>query len=431
MLKNMFNRLIKKIRRIVPKQLIRKSPAVLAGFMLSALLSGPAFCAEGKSLEPGYVSKAGLPVITGAARTSLYFPLLEGRRVAFAGNHTSMIGQVHMVDTLLASGINLVKVFSPEHGFRGIAAAGEYVESGTDRRTGLPIISLYGTNRRPSPEQLSDVDVVVFDIQDVGVRFYTYISTMTFIMQAAARENIPVIILDRPNPLGHYVDGPILESAHASFVGLHPVPVVHGLTVGEYALMVNGERWLGPTLECDLTVIPVDNYSRNTRYKLPVPPSPNLPNMTSVYLYPSLCFFEGTVISLGRGTQKPFQVFGHPLFDSRHFPYQFTPESLPAAPAPPQLGKTCNGRDLSLLPPEELMEKNQINLEYLLEAFRHFPDKPGFFNHFFENLSGTTLLRHQVLAGLSEEQIRESWQAGLKEFRLLREKYLLYPETLR
>lgn len=386
------------------------------------------FRPSGPSPEAWPVPGDGSGILTGAEQTELYFHMLRGKRIAFAGNHTSLIGGVHMVDTLMASGMNLVKVFSPEHGFRGTAAAGELVESGVDTRTGLQVISLYGRNRRPTPEQLADVDLVIFDIQDVGVRFYTYISTMTFIMQAAARENIPVIILDRPNPLGHYIDGPILESAHASFVGLHPVPVVHGMTVGEYAMMANGEGWLGPTLKCDLTVIPVANYTHNTRYALPVPPSPNLPNMVSVYLYPSLCFFEGTEISLGRGTQKPFQVFGHPAFDPKAFPYRFTPESLPAAPNPPQLGKVCQGWDLTAIPIEVLMEKDRINLSYLLEAYRNFPDKGKFFNTFFENLSGTTLMRHQILAGLSEEQIRASWQEGLKSFRSLRSNYLLYPD---
>lgn len=403
---------------------MRKPLVVFAGFVLAMMV----FLHASAASSGCAAHTAGqVPVLTGAAQTGLYFPMLEGRRVAFAGNHTSLIGDVHMVDTLLASGIHLVRVFSPEHGFRGTAAAGELVDSSKDPSTGLPIVSLYGRNRRPTPEQLEDVDVVLFDIQDVGARFYTYISTMTYVMQAAARQQIPVIILDRPNPLIHVVDGPVLESAHASFVGLHPVPVVHGMTIGEYALMVNGEKWLGPSLSCDLTVIPVANYTRNTRYALPVPPSPNLPNMTSVYLYPSLCFFEGTAISLGRGTDKPFQVFGHPEFDSRHFTYTFRPQSLPAAPNPPQLGEACHGRDLSGLPMEYLEDKSQINLQYLLEAYRYFPDKPSFFNNYFENLSGNTLLRHQILAGLTEEQIRESWQDDLRRFRQLREKYLLYP----
>jgi uncharacterized protein YbbC (DUF1343 family) len=405
-------------------------------WVISVFFLGAAACASLSSRAPipdpavpdPPVLAAGSTILPGAGQTEQYFHLLNGKRVAFAGNHTSVINGVHMVDTLIASGKNLVKVFSPEHGFRGTAAAGELVESGMDVKTGLPVISLYGRNRRPTPEQLAGVDVIVFDIQDVGVRFYTYISTMTYIMQAAAREHIPVVILDRPNPLGHYVDGPVLEAEHASFVGLHPIPIVHGMTVGEYAMMVDGEGWLGPNLVCELTVIPVANYTHNTRYSLPVPPSPNLPNMASVYLYPSLCFFEGTEVSLGRGTPKPFQVFGHPAFDPQAFPYRFTPESLAVAPNPPQMGQVCQGRDLSTLPMEGLKEKDQINLSYLLEAYRNFPDKSGFFNPYFENLSGNTLLRYQILAGLSEEQIRASWQEDLRSFRELRSKYLLYPD---
>ncbi|MFO7999412.1 MAG: DUF1343 domain-containing protein [Bacteroidales bacterium] len=387
----------------------------------------PSACSEGIRQETPSGDQE-LPLVTGAEQTHLYFPLIEGRRVAFAGNHTSMLAGNHLVDSLLNAGMNLVKVFSPEHGFRGRAADGELVSSGTDSQTGLPVISLYGSNRRPTPDQLSDVDVILFDIQDVGVRFYTYISTMSYIMEAAARENIPVIILDRPNPHGHYVDGPVLEAGYASFVGLHPVPVVHGMTIGEYAGMVNGEAWLGTNMSCDLTVIPVKNYTHARRYHLPVPPSPNLPDMRSVYLYPSLCFLEGTVISLGRGTSRPFQVFGHSSFSKDEFPFKFVPQSLAASPNPPELGKTCHGRDLGAIPIERLEERNQIHLDYLLEAYRSFPDKSGFFNPYFEKLAGNGLLRMQVLAGLSAEQITESWQEGLEEFRKIRRKYLLYPD---
>jgi len=365
---------------------------------------------------------------TGAERTGMYFPLLRGRRIAFAGNHTSRIGETHVVDSLLSAGFHIVRVFSPEHGFRGRAAAGEHVASGTDPATGLPVVSLYGSNRRPTPEQLQDVDLIVFDIQDVGVRFYTYISTMTYLLQAAAGANIPVIILDRPNPLGHYVDGPVLESGHASFVGLHRIPVVHGMTIGEYALMANGEGWLGSGVKARIEVIPVENYTHRTRYHLPVAPSPNLPDMHSVYLYPSLCFFEGTVISLGRGTDRPFQMFGHPLLDPQQFPHHFTPRSVPAAPNPPARDELCHGRDLGGLPLDQLEQKDRIELSHLLEAYRHFPEKDAFFNPFFENLAGTRLLRNQILAGLSEEQIRASWEEGLRSFRETRRRYLLYPD---
>jgi uncharacterized protein YbbC (DUF1343 family) len=364
---------------------------------------------------------------TGAARTELYFPLLEGKRIAVAGNHTSLIQDVHLVDSLIRAGFHVVKVFSPEHGFRGKAADGEYVSSGTDTATGLSIVSLYGSNRKPTPEQLKDIDLIVFDIQDAGARFYTYISTMTYIMEAAALADIPVLILDRPNPLGYIVDGPVLESGHASFVGLHPVPVLHGMTVGEYAQMVNGESWLADGLHCDVQVIPVEGYSRKDRYHLPVPPSPNLPDMRSVYLYPSLCFFEGTVVSLGRGTTKPFQVYGHPAYNPELFPYQFTPVSMPSSLHPPQQGNACFGIDLSMIPLEVLENTEHINLAYLLEAYSHFPDKENFFIPYFERLAGTKKLRQQIQSGWGEDQIRASWQADLETFREMREQYLLYP----
>lgn len=364
----------------------------------------------------------------GAERTEEYFPLLQGKRLAVAGNHTSRVGERHLVDTLLSSGFKVVKVFSPEHGFRGLAAAGERVDSSVDETTGLPVISLYGNNRKPRAEQLADVDLIIIDLQDVGMRFYTYISTMTLILQAAAREGKAVMVLDRPNPHGHYVDGPILDLAYGSFVGLHPVPVVHGMTMGEYACMVNAEGWLGYKVECDLTVIPVEHYTHTDIYHLPVSPSPNLPNMQAVFLYPSLCFFEGTVISVGRGTPMPFQVYGHPRLPADKYPFSFTPQSVSAAPNPPALGETCYGRDLRDLPLEDLQDEKRINLSYLLEAFRNYPEKDKFFNNYFDRLAGSNLLRNQVLAGQTEAQIRESWQPGLAEFKKVRKKYLLYPD---
>lgn len=369
-----------------------------------------------------------LRMIPGADRTGLYFPLLEEKRIAVAGNHTSMVGEVHLVDTLLAAGFNVVKVFSPEHGFRGQAAAGELIQNDIDPRSGLPVISLYGSNRKPTPEQLEDVDLIIVDLQDVGMRFYTYISTMSLIMQAAARLDKEVMVLDRPNPHGHYIDGPVLDLDYGSFVGLHPIPVVHGMTMGEYARMVNGEGWLGYKVECKLTVIPVENYSHNDLYQLPVAPSPNLPNMQAVYLYPSLCFFEGTVISVGRGTEMPFQIFGHPRLPPNAFPNTFIPQSVTAAPNPPLLGETCYGRELRTLPMEDLQAERRINLSYLLEAFRNYPEKDKFFNNYFDRLAGNNLLRNQVLAGQTEAQIRETWRPGLEEFRKTRAKYLLYPD---
>lgn len=396
------------------------------GFML-ILFSGCGRGAGASNTSAG----AGLekePIMTGAQQTELYFPLLEGKRIAVAGNHTSMIGSTHLVDTLLASGFDVKKVFSPEHGFRGQAAAGELISNEVDQRTGLPIISLYGSNRRPTPEQLNGLDVIVFDMQDVGVRFYTYISTMSLIMREAALLNIPVIILDRPNPNGHFVDGPLLDMQFSSFVGMHPVPVVHGMTVGEYALMVNGEEWLGPRIIAPLTVIPVKNYTHSCFYELPLPPSPNLPNMQAVYLYPSLCFFEGTPLSVGRGTSKPFQIFGHSSLGSDKFDYSFVPQSVRAAPDPPEKNKTCFGRDLSQIPLNQLQAGARLDLGYLLEAFREFPKKDQFFNNFFDRLAGNNLLRNQILAGLSEDVIRQSWQADLEAFKAIRVRYLLYPD---
>lgn len=367
-------------------------------------------------------------IITGAERTDIYFPILKGKRIAFAGNHTSLLGRIHMVDTLLGGGFNIVRVFSPEHGFRGTAAAGEWVESGKDPITGLQIISLYGSNRRPSPEQLEGVDVIVFDIQDVGVRFYTYISTMTYLMEAAAKLGISVVVLDRPNPIGHYVDGPMMEPGHASFVGLHPVPVVHGMTIGEYALMANGEGWLDGGLKCDLRVIGMKHYDHSRLYTLPVAPSPNLPNMRAIYLYPSLCFFEGTAISVGRGTDHPFQVFGHPALNAAGYDYRFTPQSLTAAPNPPELGNLCFGTDLRTVPLGELENSSQIQLNFLLRAYQDFEPKEQFFNAYFERLAGTDSLRSQIVAGFEEQRIRASWAKGIEDFKRIRSKYLLYPD---
>lgn len=398
---------------------------IIAGdiLLLSCSCSRAADAKEDKNLtsEPQRV-------IVGAERTDLYFSLLEGKRIAVAGNHSSLIGSVHIVDSLLSMGFNVKKVFSPEHGFRGHAAAGEYIDSETDVETGLPIISLYGSNRRPTQEQLEGLDVILFDIQDVGARFYTYISTMTLIMREAARLGIPMIILDRPNPNGHYVDGPSLDLEFGSFVGMHPIPVIHGMTIGEYAQMVNGEGWLGQNLTTDITIIPVEFYTHSYFYELPVPPSPNLPNMHSVYLYPSLCFFEGTQVSVGRGTSKPFQVYGHSSFSSDILPYSFVPQSIRSAPDPPQKDKVCYGRDLSGLPLDSLQNLARLDLGYLIDAFRNFPKEEQFFNNFFDLLAGSSLLKNQIKAGLSEELIRQSWQKDIESFKKIRKKYLLYPD---
>ncbi len=368
-------------------------------------------------------------IIPGAWQTELYFAMLTDKRLALVGNHSSLIGDVHLADSLLSAGFALEKVFSPEHGFRGFAAAGEKVQSGVDTQTGLPVISLYGANRRPSPEDLSGLDLIIFDIQDVGTRFYTYISTMSYMMEEAARQNIPMLILDRPNPNGHFVDGPTREKKHTSFVGLHPIPVVHGMTVAEYAQMVNGQGWLGDGLECELHIVKVKNYTRDSWYELPVAPSPNLPNMTSIMLYPGLCMFEGTQVSLGRGTDFPFQVYGHPDLPANRFPFAFTPESRTAAPNPPQLDKLCHGIDLRTDSPEELMEVSRFDLSHLIHAYTHFPDKDHFFNNFFNRLAGTDDLQQQIKSGMSEEEIRTTWQPGLEEFIEMRREYLIYPDV--
>jgi len=365
-------------------------------------------------------------ITPGAERTSLYFPLLQNKRIAVVANHSSLIGEQHLVDSLVRSGLQVMRVFSPEHGFRGTADAGERVDDSRDLVTGLPVVSLYGNNKKPQPKDLADVDLVIFDIQDVGARFYTYISTMTYMMEACAALKIPMLVLDRPNPNGFYVDGPILEKEFSSFVGLHPVPIVHGMTVGEYARMVNGEGWLENGLTCELTVIPVANYTHSDFYELPVRPSPNLPNKNAVYLYPSLCLFEGTVVSLGRGTELPFQIIGHPQYTKGDF--VFTPRPMPGATNPPLMGAKCIGYNLTGF--AEKMDENppQLNLSWLMDFYGELHDKTRFFTNFFEKLAGTAALRKQIEQGISEEEIRASWAPGLNEYKKIRKKYLLYDD---
>ncbi len=367
-------------------------------------------------------------VIPGAYQTFQYYPILEGKNIGVVGNHTSLLGETHLVDTLLSAGHDVAKIFSPEHGFRGEAAAGELVDDGKDVKTGLQVISLYGDNRRPKPQHLKDIDIIVFDIQDVGARFYTYISTMTYVIEEAAKKDITVLIFDRPNPNGHYVDGPILESEFSSFVGLHPVPVVHGMTVGEYALMINGEGWLKDDLKADIEVIKVANYDHSTPYEVCASPSPNLPNMHAIYLYPSLCFFEGTEISVGRGTEKPFQVFGHPDLSENKFSYIFKPKSVTAAPNPPHQDKKCFGKDLSEKNIDTLRSEGFINLSYLIDAYENFPDKDSFFNNYFDTLAGTEKLRKQIEKGYTSSEIRKTWKDDLEKFKKIRKKYLLYDD---
>lgn len=357
-----------------------------------------------------------------ALQISSYLPLIEGKNVGLVVNQTSTLNGVHLVDSLISLNVNITKIFAPEHGFRGKASAGEKIEHGTDAKTGLPILSLYGKNRKPTPEMLSDLDVVIFDIQDVGVRFYTYISTMHYMMEACAENNIPLIVLDRPNPNGDYVDGPVLDTNFISFVGMHPIPVVHGCTVGELAKMINGEGWLENGVKCDLTIIEMENYTHNMRYSLPVRPSPNLPNDLSIRLYPSLCFFEGTQISVGRGTDFPFQVAGYP--DERFGNFTFTPVSMPeAAKYPKYENEKCYGIDL-----RNKKLSHKFTLKYLIYFYQKFENKEEFFleSLFIDRLAGTSELRKQIIKGLTEDEIRATWQEKLDNYNLIRQKYLIY-----
>ena len=365
-------------------------------------------------------------LLLGVERTEAYFPLLKGKQIGFVGNHTSILSGKHLVDSLLAANFNVLKVFSPEHGFRGEADAGEKVADGIDSQTGLPVISLYGKNRKPKAEQLEGIGVLLFDIQDVGARFYTYISTLHYVMEAAAENKIPLILLDRPNPNGHYVDGPILEQAHQSFVGMHQVPIVHGMTIGEYAKMINQEGWLANGAKCDLQIIECQNYDRNQLYEITIQPSPNLPNTKAVLLYPSLCLFEGTQISVGRGTTAPFQQFGHP--ELKDFNSNFIPRPTKGAKSPKLSGQKCFGRSFEAESIAALFAADSLNLTYLIESYQAYPKKKTFFTNFFTLLAGTEQLEKQIKQGISADEIRSYWQAGLSEFKSMRKRYLLYPE---
>ena len=360
--------------------------------------------------------------VSAAMQMNDYLPLLQGKRVGVVGNQTSIIGETHLVDTLLSLGVDVKKIFTPEHGFRGTADAGAKINSGKDEKTSLPIVSLYGKTKKPTPEMLYGIDIILFDLQDVGVRFYTYISTMSYVMEAAAENDIPVIVLDRPNPNGFYVDGPMLQLENQSFVGMHQVPVVYGMTIGEYARMVNGEGWLKNGIHCDLTVIPINNYDRNAIYELPVRPSPNLPNWESVYLYPTLCFFEGSIVSVGRGTETPFQVYGHPAMRGRH---TFTPKSTSGASKPLLEGQRCRGENLVEFAHDYAHNASELQLEWIIDAFQQLKDK-GFFTNYFRLLSGDKQLQRDIENGKSADEIRASWQKDLKAFNTIRAKYLLY-----
>lgn len=384
-------------------------------------------------------------VITGAERMQVYLPMLKGKSVAVFANQTSMVKNTHLVDTLLASGIKVVKIFGPEHGFRGDADAGEHVTDARDKKTGLPVVSLYGNHKKPTPEDVKDVDVLVFDIQDVGVRFYTYISSLQYYLEAALENHKPLLILDRPNPNGFYVDGPVLDTNFKSFIGMQPIPVVYGMTMGEYALFLTGEKLLSkkandintynvgtkptPDTPFHVQVIKCKNYDHNTKYILPVMPSPNLKEMQSIYLYPSTCFIEGTVLSEGRGTDKPFQYIGHPALPKNMF--SFTPNPNAGAKSSKCFGQVCYGWNLSGTN-EEVLKKvdGRIQLKYLIDAYKLFPGKDTFFlkNNFISKLAGNDILSKQVRAGLSEAEIKKSWEPGITAFKEKRKKYLLYDD---
>ena len=384
------------------------------------------FAQKRKSIETN--TTYAVPVLkTGAESTHLYLRLIKGKNVAIVANQTSVIFKEteskkqetrHLVDSLLSLNINVKKVFAPEHGFRGKADAGEIIKDGFDRKTGLQIISLYGKNKKPSTAQLKGIDVVVFDIQDVGARFYTYISSLHYVMEACAETGIPVIILDRPNPNALYIDGPVLEMEHSSFVGMHKVPVVYGMTIGEYGKMINGEKWLKNGIQCDLKVIPLEHYTHETIYNLPIKPSPNLPNDKSINLYPSLCFFEGTNVSAGRGTEMQFQIYGSPFLTENIF--SFTPQTNEGAKYPKYKNKICFGEDL-----RTTKNLHKLDLSFLIKAYKQNSSKQ-FFNKFFTKLAGTEKLQRQIEQGVSEKEIQKSWKKGLETFKKVRKKYLMY-----
>lgn len=387
--------------------------------------------------RPLTIRKDKKEIITGADNFEEYLPLLAEKRVGIVTNQTGIVhfiessdgdgkklqadptGMMSIVDFLIDNKVNVTKIYAPEHGFRGTADAGELIVDGKDTKTGLPIISLYGDNKKPKLEQLDGIDILVFDLQDVGARFYTYISSLHYIMEACAEKKLPLMVLDRPNPNGSIVDGPILEKENSSFIGMHSIPVLHGMTIGEYGKMINGEKWLKDSVQCELTVIPCLNYRRSMFYHLPVKPSPNLPNDQAINLYASLCFFEGSNVSVGRGTDKQFQIYGSPDLPDSGF--SFTPMPNEGSKEPPQKGILCYGEDLSNAP-----RVKKLELKWLLKAYGETKDKSTFFTSFFTKLAGTTTLRQQIESGMSEDDIRESWKDGLAGFKKMRRKYLIY-----
>ena len=366
-------------------------------------------------------------IYPGAYSTAKYIPLLKKKNVALVVNQSSLIEKTHLLDTMLALDVVVKKIFAPEHGFRGDEAPGEVIDDSVDKKTGIPVISLYGKKKKPADEDLEGIDVIVFDIQDVGVRFYTYISTLGLVMEAAAQNNIPVILLDRPNPVGYLTDGPVLEDKFKSFVGMYPVPIAYGMTIGELAEMIQGEKWIENADKLDLTVVPCSNYRHDRIYDLPVKPSPNLPDLVAVTLYPSLCLFEGTTVSVGRGTNKPFKQIGHPLLKD-YYDYFFIPEPNEGSKYPKHKGEKCYGIDFSGLKVKDFRYKNKLDLSYLIEFYHKLKDKDKYFNDngWIDKLAGTDKLRKMIIAGKNEEEIRESWQEDLEKFKQKREKYLIY-----
>lgn len=365
-------------------------------------------------------------IIVAANRTEAYLPLLQGKRVGVVANPTSVVfhgnGHTHLVDSLLSHDVQVKQVFAPEHGFRGTADAGEHVKDGVDSQTGLPIVSLYGKNRKPSKAQLEELDVVVFDIQDVGVRFYTYIATLQLVMEACAENGTPIIVLDRPNPNGHYVDGPTMMKEHTGYLGLNPIPLVYGMTMGEYAQMLNGEGWLENGLKADLTVVHLENYTHASEYHLPIRPSPNLPNDVSITLYPSLGLFEGTNVNAGRGTEFQFQRYGASFLDSTQYDFKYVPEPNFGSKTPKEEGKTCYGKDLSQTP-----RMNEVTMEWVIDAYQNTVDRSKFFlTDGFTKHAGTPLLQKQIEQGMTNAEIKATWQDDLEKFKKIREKYLIY-----
>ena len=366
---------------------------------------------------------------TGAENTEAYLPLLEGKRVGVLTNHTALIDRTHLVDSLISLGIDIRMIFAPEHGFRGNEDAGTRIDHHTDADTGIPVVSVYGSAYIPQDSLMQQLDIAIFDIQDVGLRFYTYLSSMYYFMEACARNQVPLIILDRPNPNGHIVSGPVLDMQYRSFVGIIPIPVVHGMTLGELACMINGEFWLRDSLRACLTVAPCLHYTHSTHYELPVKPSPNLPNNRAVYLYPSICLFEATPVSLGRGTAFPFQVYGHPQMTG--YDFSFTPQPVPGAMNPPQNGILCQGADLRTSPPDEVIWANGFDLTYIIDAFRNLNESTGmgeaFFTAYFEKLVGVDYVRSMILEGKTADEIAASWYEPLEQFKAKRSQYLIYP----